>query len=529
MRKLLFFLMLLLPGLAYAQIPPVNDTIPPSGQGAAFTPSMTYGFLNGDFVSYLKRGTSAKKDFYPSGTYVRKYFSSKAQLQLAKDSLVNLYNNQTIPGVKTFSGSVTYFNNQLSVYGIGEFNDRLIARKTLEHVGTDINTRTVYSNGMGTGNSWFTYFDSNDLIFNRYTNTTITGSIILKDGGNIVDGAGKYFLKQGDTTISGTYVPKTLQIITDYGLTGGGDLSANRTLKVDTATIQTIANFFPKGDTRYTKNTDNILWSRITATPITLSGYGIAVTGTGSTAVQSASPTFTGTVIGASAAFTGSIRGGNGTVRTIPSLGASAVFSPMIYAAQSTNISGIAAGISNGGTNRAAALVVNDVDAVWGLQQAGTNAEFSIATSINLLRFSTAGLLRLPQYTTAGVLINDASGNVTSSTAYALLASPALTGAPTAPTQTAGDNSTKIATTAYVDRVKYLRLTGSGTGAATTISIAHGQTGVTSASIATVTAINAASSGIAYITLDATNINIIYTAAPVSGTNNLSYNIILKP
>jgi hypothetical protein len=36
-------------------------------------------------------------------------------------------------------------------------------------------------------------------------------------------------------------------------------------------------------------------------------------------------------------------------------------------------------------------------------------------------------------------------------TGYAKLASPALTGSPTAPTQTAGDNSTKIATTAYVD------------------------------------------------------------------------------
>ena len=34
---------------------------------------------------------------------------------------------------------------------------------------------------------------------------------------------------------------------------------------------------------------------------------------------------------------------------------------------------------------------------------------------------------------------------------YAPLASPDLTGSPTAPTQTAGDNSTKIATTAYVD------------------------------------------------------------------------------
>jgi hypothetical protein len=41
------------------------------------------------------------------------------------------------------------------------------------------------------------------------------------------------------------------------------------------------------------------------------------------------------------------------------------------------------------------------------------------------------------------------------------LASPALTGSPTAPTQTAGDNSTNIATTAYVDNAVTSSLTGS--------------------------------------------------------------------
>jgi hypothetical protein len=42
-------------------------------------------------------------------------------------------------------------------------------------------------------------------------------------------------------------------------------------------------------------------------------------------------------------------------------------------------------------------------------------------------------------------------------TTYALLASPAFTGNPTAPTPTAGDNSTKIATTAYVDAADALK------------------------------------------------------------------------
>lgn len=74
-----------------------------------------------------------------------------------------------------------------------------------------------------------------------------------------------------------------------------------------------------------------------------------------------------------------------------------------------------------------------------------------------------------------------------------------------------------------------LRLTGSGTGAITTISIPHGLTGVSSSSIAIVQPINAASAGVSYVTTDATNINIVYTVAPASGTNNLSYNVSIKP
>ena len=88
----------------------------------------------------------------------------------------------------------------------------------------------------------------------------------------------------------------------------------------------------------------------------------------------------------------------------------------------------------------------------------------------------------------------------------------------------------KSGTVALLTDIPYqLRITGSGTGAATTISIAHGLSGVTSGSTAIVQPINAASAGISYITTDATNINIIYTVAPASGTNNLSYNVSIKP
>jgi len=50
-----------------------------------------------------------------------------------------------------------------------------------------------------------------------------------------------------------------------------------------------------------------------------------------------------------------------------------------------------------------------------------------------------------------GHSISDTTGLQSALDAKAPLASPALTGNPTAPTQTAGDNSTKIATTAYAD------------------------------------------------------------------------------
>lgn len=69
--------------------------------------------------------------------------------------------------------------------------------------------------------------------------------------------------------------------------------------------------------------------------------------------------------------------------------------------------------------------------------------------------------------------ITNGAGYITSSalSPYAPIASPALTGNPTAPTQTQGDNSTKIATTAYVDEAVS---SGSGTSGTYTPTITNG-------------------------------------------------------
>jgi len=72
-------------------------------------------------------------------------------------------------------------------------------------------------------------------------------------------------------------------------------------------------------------------------------------------------------------------------------------------------------------------------------------------------------------------------------------------------------------------------VTASGNGSSTTIVIPHGVSNVTANSYYLAMPRNSASSGISYATIDATNISIVYTVAPASGTNNLSYSLSLKP
>lgn len=71
-------------------------------------------------------------------------------------------------------------------------------------------------------------------------------------------------------------------------------------------------------------------------------------------------------------------------------------------------------------------------------------------------------------------------------------------------------------------------LTGSGTGIATTISIAHGLTGITSASPVVASANTSAAAGYNYVDIDAANVNFYYTVAPIAGSGNLKYSVTIK-
>lgn len=76
----------------------------------------------------------------------------------------------------------------------------------------------------------------------------------------------------------------------------------------------------------------------------------------------------------------------------------------------------------------------------------------ALTTKGDLLVTTGSALNRLAVGANGAVLAADsaATNGVAWSTAYATLASPALTGTPTAPTATASTNTTQIATTAYV-------------------------------------------------------------------------------
>lgn len=75
----------------------------------------------------------------------------------------------------------------------------------------------------------------------------------------------------------------------------------------------------------------------------------------------------------------------------------------------------------------------------------------------------------------------------------------------------------------------FIKLTGSGNGAGNTIIIAHGLSGLSSNSSLSVTPRNSASQGIAYASVDATNVTITFVSPPPAGTNNLLFDILIKP
>jgi hypothetical protein len=119
----------------------------------------------------------------------------------------------------------------------------------------------------------------------------------------------------------------------------------------------------------------------------------------------------------------------------------------------STGLATMAAAQSIGAAVRAAAIPAATGALLGGSGAAGTASAVTVGTGLTL----SSGTLSVAYGTTAGTAaqgndsrITGALSAATAASTYAPLASPALTGNPTAPTQSPGDNSTRLATTAFV-------------------------------------------------------------------------------
>ena len=104
---------------------------------------------------------------------------------------------------------------------------------------------------------------------------------------------------------------------------------------------------------------------------------------------------------------------------------------------------------------------------------AGSSGVVSVTAPITNSGTSSAAQIGVDQ-SALTITESQVTGLTTDLATKAPLASPALTGSPTAPTQTAGDNSTKIATTAYAD-LKLAKAGGTMTGPITGFQDKGGQ------------------------------------------------------
>ncbi|MBA9063131.1 hypothetical protein GGQ91_002519 [Methylobacterium fujisawaense] len=218
-------------------------------------------------------------------------------------------------------------------------------------------------------------------------------------------------------------VPPSRQILTGGLATGGGDLTADRTITVPKATQTDVATGTDDAKALTSFSIAAALGAKAPYTAVVRTDVAQSLTaaqrilakqnaGAGPTGIQSTSASMT---LDGSAAGKLIFTGTAGIVITLPT-------------------------VSQTGSDQSVAILNTAPGAITVASQGASN----IFTST----YGGAALTVPP-----GALLffqNDGTNWVTSSTASTI--SPAFTGTPTAPTPTAGDNSTKLATTAYADR-----------------------------------------------------------------------------
>lgn len=218
-------------------------------------------------------------------------------------------------------------------------------------------------------------------------------------------------------------VPTSRQILTSGLATGGGDLTADRTITVPKAAQSDVATGTDDAKALTSFSIAAALGAKAPYTAVVRTDVAQSLTaaqrilakqniGAGPTGVQSTSASMT---LDGSAAGKLIFTGTAGIVITLPT-------------------------VAQIGSDQFVAILNTASGAITAASQGASNI-FTSAYGGASLPVPPGAML---------IFQNDGTNWVTSSPASTL--SPAFTGAPTAPTQAAADNSTKLATTAYADR-----------------------------------------------------------------------------
>ena len=426
--------------------------------------------------------------------------------------------------------------------------------------------------------------------FNTAGSGTVAGTMSIGTINNMTGNAPIFLTRNGTNnniesrSASGVLLdigaaPATRQILAGLGLTGGGTLTANRTLAADTTVLRTVAN----------SNTLAQLQTRFNAkqntVSLTTTGSGAATfnSSTGALNIPNSSPDLTGyeviankqnsltadasnlkyptvTATNVGLALKANLTGGN-TFR-----GVQRIQTDSDYEGLRTNTisyTGLLGGLQAGAWTFQAysgGSLVNSQTLAPNYNVAGgtaylpfktgtletvekairlVNSDVTIGVGDQVIEAGTGcSVVTLPSTVDANIRNGRifTIANITG-TAISLVGSQSIIGFNgfVEPFETisvispsTGGGSWKVYAR-YSSNGDARNYNASGNGSSTSIVIPHGRSGITSASKVLYAARNAASAGISYYTVDATNVTLVYTVAPVSGTNNLNYTLQVIP
>lgn len=229
-------------------------------------------------------------------------------------------------------------------------------------------------------------------------------------------------------TITGTATNCSRSVLAGDGITGGGALSADRTITLGTPGS-------------LTGTTANAVTSTSHTHAITVNLAAVAGTTAGPTITSSAG---TNVVIpSAAAGAAGIVTTGAQTfagVKTFSSTIAGSINGNAATVTTNANLTGDVTSVGNA-TSIAAGVIVNaDINASAGI------VDTKLATIATAGKVSNSATTATNANTASAIVARDASGNFTAGTITANLG-----GTPTAPTAATGTSTTQIATTAFVD------------------------------------------------------------------------------